>query len=416
MHENCFRAADILLPRPGIDMEKWAVIACDRFSSEPDYWARVRAATANVPSTMHMILPEADLGTAEEAQETERINRTMEEYLHSDIFVTCLDSYLYLERTQSDGKVRCGLMGMVDLDAYDYTPGSESAIRATEGTVAERLPPRIRVRQNAPLEFPHILMLADDQEDVLLAPFASRKNQMRKVYDFDLMEGGGHITGYLVCGADAAAFDKRLAEYTENVLNKYPDLLGKPMVFAVGDGNHSLATAKACYEQLKKEHPGENLADHPARYALVELENIHTPALEFEPIHRVVTNTNPQCLLDALQKACSAADGYPVQWKMGEQSGTIYLDRSKSPLAVGVLQRFLDAYLKNHDGTVDYIHDDDVLLRLSAQPNAIGFLLPNMEKSQLFRGVIADGVLPRKTFSMGHARDKRYYLEGRKIR
>ena len=188
------------------------------------------------------------------------------------------------------------------------------------------------------------------------------------------------------------------------------------MVFAVGDGNHSLATAKSCYEELKRNHPGEDLSRHPARYALVELENIHDAAQVFEPIHRVVFRTEPEKLLRALEESCCAPGGFPVRWYIGERTGELSLDRTKSELAVGVLQHFLDEYLKEHPGEIDYIHDDDALISLARKENAIGFLLPAMEKSQLFRGVIADGVLPRKTFSMGHSREKRYYLEGRKIR
>ncbi|MDD3164677.1 MAG: DUF1015 domain-containing protein [Oscillospiraceae bacterium] len=415
MNKNCFCAADILLPK-NQSMEKWAVVACDQFSSQPEYWARVRAATQGVPSSMHMILPEADLGTAREAEETEKINQNMQAYLESGVFTTYRSAYVYVERTLDSGLVRRGLVGMVDLDAYDYTPGSGSAIRATEGTVAARIPPRVRVRKNAPIELPHILMLADDHADLLLTPIAEKKQALDKVYDFDLMEQGGHITGYLVRGSDVTAFDARLSEYAAHIDEKYPDLDGAPMIFAVGDGNHSLATAKECYEQLKRANPGADLSAHPARYALVELENIHDPALAFEPIHRVVANTDPAQLLAALREQACAQTGFPLRWKSGSESGTVYLDPEKSPLAVGVLQKFLDGYLQNHPGTIDYIHDDEVLLSLAGQENTIGFLLPPMEKSQLFRGVIADGVLPRKTFSMGHAREKRYYLEGRAIK
>ena len=230
------------------------------------------------------------------------------------------------------------------------------------------------------------------------------------------MEGGGHITGWLVEGDDVDAFNKALTEYTATVGEKYTGLKGVPMVFAVGDGNHSLATAKSCYEELKKNHPDEDLSNHPARFALVELENIHDPAQVFEPIHRVIFKTEPKKLLKALEDSCCAAEGFPVKWYIGEESGTVHLDRNKGELAVGVLQHFLDEYLKDHAGEIDYIHDDDALIDLAKQPDAIGFLLPAMEKSQLFRGVIADGILPRKTFSMGHSREKRYYLEGRKIK
>lgn len=414
MSKNCFLPADILIPK-NAEMEKWAVIACDQFTSQPAYWERVRKTAGDAPSTIHLILPEAELGSPEEGARVEEIRQTMEEYLKQGVFQTYPHSFVYVERSLENGAIRKGLVGMVDLEAYDYSTGSTSPIRATEKTVVERIPPRMRVRRGAPLEFPHILMLVDDHKKVLIEPIGAKKCQMPKLYDFDLMEGGGHITGWLVSGVEADAFEDRLTEYTATLGEKYVGLPGTPMVFAVGDGNHSLATAKACYEELKAAHPGEDLSDHPARYALVELENIHDEAQEFAPIHRVVTKTDPFALLDALRANACAGSGFPVEWYIGAEHGTIYLDKAKSQLAVGVLQGFLDSYLTGHSGEIDYIHGDSDLKELAAQEHAIGFLLPVMEKSQLFRGVIADGILPRKTFSMGHAREKRYYLEGRKI-
>ncbi len=412
---NAFLPADILLPQVD-DMAKWAVIACDQFSSDPAYWERVRKNAEGAPSTINLILPEAELGTEQEAAHTKQINATMQAYLEKNIFKTYPNSFVYIERTLENGSIRKGLMGMVDLEQYDYSTGSVSPIRATERTVVERIPPRQRVRRDAPIELPHILMLCDDHQKVLIEPIAAHKDDLTKLYDFDLMEGGGHITGWLVDGKAAEAFNERLTAYTATVGEKYRDLNGVPMVFAVGDGNHSLATAKSCYEELKAQHPGEDLSQHPARFALVELENIHDDAQVFEPIHRVVVKTDPEKLLKALEETTCAEGGFPVTWYIGKQSGKITLDRAKSQLAVGALQGFLDAYLKENAGEIDYIHDDDALIELAAQDNAIGFLLPAMEKSQLFRGVIADGILPRKTFSMGHAREKRYYLEGRKIK
>lgn len=412
---NAFLPADILIPRTN-EMEKWAVIACDQFTSDQAYWDRVRERAKGAVSTINLILPEAELGTPMEAEHTAVINATMAQYMKDNVFKTYENSYVYVERTMENGTIRKGLIGMVDLDAYDYTAGATSAIRATERTVAERIPPRQRVRRDAPIELPHILMLCDDHEKKLIEPVGEKKDTLTKLYDFDLMEGGGHIAGWLVDGENAKAFDAVLTRYSDTVGEKYQGLRGTPMVFAVGDGNHSLATAKSCYEELKKNHPGEDLSNHPARFALVELENIHDPALVFEPIHRVIFKTDVEKLLATIEKDACAEGGYPVKWYAGDKSGTIYLDRSKSELAVGALQSFLDAYLKNNAGEIDYIHDDDALIALSRKENAIGFLLPAMEKSQLFRGVIADGVLPRKTFSMGHSREKRYYLEGRKIK
>lgn len=412
---NAFLPADILFPEVE-SMEKWAVIACDQFTSDPAYWERVRKNAEGAPSTINLILPEAELVTEKEAEHTALINATMAEYLKNNVFRTYPNALVYVERTLDNGTVRPGLVGMVDLDAYDYSTGSTSAIRATERTVVERIPPRMRVRRDAPIELPHILMLCDDHEKVLIEPIAKKKGSLKKLYDFELMEGGHRIVGYLVDGAEAEAFNARLTAYSAAVGRKYADLNGVPMVFAVGDGNHSLATAKSCYEELKAQNPGKDLSMHPARFALVELENIHDDAQVFEPIHRVITKCDPWALLDALKRDACAEGGFEVKWYIGKEHGTVTLDRTKSQLAVGVLQGFLDAYLKDHEGEIDYIHDDDALIALADRDNAIGFLLPAMEKSQLFRGVIADGILPRKTFSMGHSREKRYYLEGRRIK
>ena len=415
MNKNVFLPADILLPK-NADFSKWAVIACDQFTSDQEYWNRVRANAEGSVSTINLILPEAELGTEKEAAHTALINKTMAECMENGVFETYENSLIYVERTLENGSIRMGLMGMVDLDAYDYTVGATSAIRATERTVTERIPPRQRVRRDAPIELPHILLLCDDHEKVLIEPIAAKKDSFKVLYDCDLMEDGGHITGWLVPQEEVEKFNATLAEYSANVGKKYEGLKGEPVVFAVGDGNHSLATAKSCYEELKKNNPGVDLSAHPARYALVELENIHDPSQQFEPIHRVIFNTDTKKMLKAVEENICAEGGYPVKWYIGEESGVVYLDRAKSELAVGVLQAFLDEYLKENEGEIDYIHDDDALIALAAKGNAIGFLVPGMEKSQLFRGVVADGVLPRKTFSMGHSREKRYYLESRKIK
>ena len=415
MNKTVFLPADILLPK-NADFSKWAVIACDQFTSDQEYWNRVRANAEGSVSTINLILPEAELGTEKEAAHTALINKTMAEYMENGVFETYENSLIYVERTLENGSIRMGLMGMVDLDAYDYTVGATSAIRATERTVTERIPPRQRVRRDAPIELPHILLLCDDHEKVLIEPIAAKKDSFKVLYDCDLMEQGGHITGWLVPQEEVEKFNATLAEYSANVGKKYEGLKGEPVVFAVGDGNHSLATAKSCYEELKKNNPGVDLSAHPARYALVELENIHDPSQQFEPIHRVIFNTDTKKMLKAVEENICAEGGYPVKWYIGEESGVVYLDRAKSELAVGVLQAFLDEYLKENEGEIDYIHDDDALIALAAKENAIGFLVPGMEKSQLFRGVVADGVLPRKTFSMGHSREKRYYLESRKIK
>ncbi len=409
-----FGSTDILLPK-NADMRRWAVIACDQFTSDAAYWQRVADTVGDAPSTLHMILPEAHLGSSDEAAIVSRINATMDRYLAGDVFTTYHNAYVYVERTLLNGSVRPGLIGAVDLEAYDYNPGSVSAVRATERTVLERIPPRQRVRKDASIEFPHVLMLCDDEKKQLLEPITAIKGQLPLLYDFDLMEGGGHITGWLVQGEPAAQFDARLEAYVASVPAKYADLDGAPVTLAVGDGNHSLATAKSCYEALKAANPGVDMSCHPARYALVELENIHDASQVFEPIHRILFGVDGRKLLKDLKAVC-AEGGYAVEYVMGGERGTLYLDRTRGELAVAVLQEFLDKWMKENPCQIDYIHGDDEVAALAQKENAIGFLLPPMEKRQLFRGVISGGVLPRKTFSMGHAREKRYYLEGRRIK
>lgn len=410
---NIFRSTDILLPK-GVEMERWAVIACDQFTSDPAYWQRVRNTAGDGPSAIHLILPEAELGSADEAEAVRAINAAMEQYLKEEIFAVYPDSYVYLERTLADGSIRPGLLGAVDLEEYDYHPGSQSAIRATEKTVLERIPPRQRVRRDAPIELPHVLMLCDDDRKCLIEPITAIRDSLPMLYDFELMEQGGRIRGWLLQGQAARDFEERFAVFSATVAEKYSDLNGS-VLLAVGDGNHSLATAKSCYEALKAANPGADLSDHPARYSLVELENIHDDSLVFAPIHRIITGIDPRKLLSDLSAIC-AEGGFAVQWVIGGESGTVYLDKARGELAVAVLQEFLDSWLAENGGQIDYIHGDEEVRALADQSNAIGFLLPAMEKHQLFRGVISGGALPRKTFSMGHAREKRYYLEGRKIK
>ena len=410
---NAFLPADILLPRTD-DLEKWAVIACDQFTSDPAYWQRVRAKAGDAPSTIHLILPEAELDQ-HDASSVDTINATMARYQAEGLFQVYPNSYIYVERTLENGSVRPGLIGMVDLECYDYSHGSGSPVRATEMTVLERIPPRKMVRKDAPLEFPHVLMLCDDDKMELIEPVAAMKDSLPKLYDFDLMEQGGHITGWLVQGEAADVFNSALTLYTQTYESKYPDLSGTKVLLAVGDGNHSLATAKSCYEDLKAQNPGVDMSNHPARYALVELENIHDPSLGFEPIHRVVFDVDREKLMTDLKAIC-ADDGFAVTCVVGGSRETVYLDRGRGELAVAILQEFLDDWFKKNPGKIDYIHGDEEVAELARRDNAVGFLLPAMEKSELFRGVIAGGVLPRKTFSMGHAREKRYYLEGRRIK
>lgn len=409
---SVFQRGDILLPREA-DLTKWAVIACDQFTSDPDYWQRVRETVGSSPSTLHMVLPEAEL-ELDGAPRPEKIHAVMEAALRDGVFREYPDSYIYVRRTLQNGDIRQGLVGMVDLEEYDYRDGSASPIRATEKTVLERVPPRMEIRRGACVEFPHVIMLCDDDGRMLLDPIGEEMEALPKLYDFDLMEEGGHIAGWLVTGKTAEEFDRRMDAYCARALEKYRAYSGSQVLLAVGDGNHSLAAAKGCYEELKKKHPNQDLSRHPARYALVELENIHDESQVFEPVHRILTGVDVPALLDALERHC-APGGYPVTWMAGKEQGTLYLNPAEGALAVAVLQPVLDEWLFRNPGKIDYIHGDAELAALASRENALGLLLPPMEKGALFRGVTAGGVLPRKTFSMGHAREKRYYLEGRKI-
>ena len=418
MHETAFSPANILLPQD-CGLTKWAVVACDQYTSQPEYWERVDQFVGDAPSTLRLILPESKLESEHVEEEIQKINQTMEQYLEEGRLRELEDAMIFLERKLSNGKTRLGLIGKLDLEQYSYEKGSGTPIRATEGTVLSRIPPRMKVRKNAPIELPHIMVLIDDPKKEIIEPFLRKesKKQMQMIYSTTLMEQGGRVSGYLLSKEQADKVQKQLAGLADPArFAQFYHAEGNPVLtYAMGDGNHSLATAKACWEELKPTLSEAERQTHPARYALVELVNLHDDSLEFEPIHRVVVETDPEALLAALEPWC-APDGYPITWYAGEKTGTVYLDRSRSQLEVGVLQQFLDEYLAAHPGKIDYIHGDEDLKNLARQDRAIGFLLPAMAKSQLFRGVVADGVLPRKTFSMGHAREKRYYLEGRTIK
>ena len=398
-----FKKANILLPE-NVSMEQWSVIACDQFASQPEYWENARQLAGNAPSTLNLILPESELdGDCNAA--IEKINATMQRYLNDQIFRTYADCFIYVERTLLNGTIRKGVVGAVDLEQYDFHPRSNAAIRATEETVAERIPPRMNIRRNAPLELPHVLLLCDDDEKLLVESLTAKKDTLPLLYDFELMLGGGRICGWLVAGADAAVFSAQLERYGQQMQKRYGD---SGLMYAVGDGNHSLASAKGCYD--------ENRSCENARYALVELENIHDDAQVFEPIHRIIKQTDAKALLAAMQDTIGKETGSPVVWHIGKQCGTIYVHDDQGTLPVGIVQNFLDAYLSAHPGIIDYIHGDDALCQLAQEENAIGFLLPPVEKNAFFQGILAGGTLPRKTFSMGHAQEKRYYLEARKIK
>ena len=419
-----FRPADILLPRD-CDMSMWSVVACDQYTSQPEYWHRVEERVGSAPSTLRLILPESRLEGPDTQSDIMEINSMMSRYLREGRFQIHPDAVFYIERTLDSGKVRRGLVGRIDLEQYDYEPGSAAPIRATEGTVLSRIPPRVAVRKNAPIELPHVMLLADDPGRTVIEPLSGQTAEMRHLYDFDLMERGGHIRGWELTQAQWEQTASALADLADpDAFNARYHTSGLPvMLFAVGDGNHSLATAKECYERQKKLCPPEQWDSLPARYALVELNNLHDDSLEFEPIHRVVFGADPEALLDALaafypgSSRTDHLEGHQLTWVAEDQEGTVSVPQPSAQLPVGTLQRFLDEYLLSHpEARVDYIHGEDVVRSLAAQPSTVGFLLPAMGKEELFPTVIHDGVLPRKTFSMGEAHDKRFYLEVRRIR
>ncbi len=415
-----FYPADILLPREGTDLTRWSVVACDQYTSQPEYWQRVEDTVGDCPSALRLILPESRLSAPNVQEEIQSINRTMEAYQQSGLFRTLGQSLIYLRRTQQNGVVRQGLVGMVDLEDYDYTPGAGSLIRATEGTVLSRIPPRVAVRENAGLELPHVMLLIDDRSCGIIEPLADQTNTMAQVYDFDLMEDSGHLTGWQLTPTQMEAVASGLSALKDPAAfaEKYQVEGMAPLLFAVGDGNHSLATAKTTYQQIKAQNPADAAL---ARYALVEVVNLHDVALEFEPIHRVVFGVDPAALLQDMKNAFPGAyegegEGHGLHYVYGQTEGVITVPNPTAQLPVGTLQTWLDAWLAENGGEVDYIHGEEVTRQLAARPQAVGFLLPPMSKYDLFRTVICDGVLPRKTFSMGEACDKRFYLEARKIR
>lgn len=415
-----FKRGNILLPK-NTDMTKWSVVACDQYTSEPEYWNDVEKIVGDAPSTLKLTLPEIYLEDENVSERIAKINSNMKALLDEDFFNEYKDSMIYLERTQSDGKIREGLIGVVDLEAYSYEKGAETPIRATEKTVIERIPPRVKIRENAPLELPHIMILIDDDKKQIIENLKNKVSENDIVYDFDLMKNGGHVKGYLLNEETMDEVDKGLKELADKeVFAKKYDVNNKEvLLFAMGDGNHSLATAKACYEKLKETMSEEEYLNNPARYALVELVNLHSPALEFEAINRVIFNTNPEKLLNSLKEYYQInkdGNGQEIEVITNDVNEKWYIENPKSNIAVGSIQIFLDEYLKNNEGKIDYIHGEETTKNLAKQSGNVGFIFEAMPKNELFKTVILDGSLPRKTFSMGHSYDKRYYLESRKIK
>ena len=393
-----FNPADILLPKK--DFENWAVVACDQYTSEPEYWHAVEEKVGDKPSTLHLILPEIYLSN-DNSERVNAINAEMQRYLDGDVFDLHENSMIYVER-ESNNTIRRGVVGLIDLEDYDYRKGATSAIRATEATVLERIPPRVQIRRDAPLELPHILLLIDDPDRTVIEPLTDEKGGFKEAYNFDLMQNGGHIDGYFLSD-DAIS---RVQDALEALIADKDDKL----LFAVGDGNHSLATAKECY----------NLSQNPlARYALVEVVNIHDESIEFEPIYRVLFNVDSEDFIEKFSAYTDEKGGMRKQtfrFINPEVDGELEV-KATAKLPVGTLQSYIDLYMQEHpEVRIDYIHGEEVVENLCKQEGTLGFIFDGMQKDELFPAITADGSLPRKTFSMGHAHDKRYYIEARKIK
>ena len=433
----------ILLPKAGTDMRKWAVIACDQYTSEPAYWTAATEEAGDAPSTLHLVFPEVFLEDGDEAERIDAINSTMAGYVADGVLEEQPPGFILIDRETSHAPSRKGLMVALDLEQYDFNKGATTLIRATEGTIVDRLPPRIRVREQASIELPHIMVLIDDPERTVIEPLFEL--ELDKAYDFELMKNGGHIEGWHVTNpaqiqqiADALA---KLAEPT--VFNaKYGVDDEPPVLYAMGDGNHSFATAKAIWDRLKEEAKDkEAIMHHPARFALVELVNIHDAGLEFEPIHRVLFDVNYAEICADFELFCaghgatfSIVDcGDPdeigplardlkqdnrhlLPFVTEDVCGVMVVDNPELTLEAATLQSFINLYLETHtQAKVDYIHGSDAVKELGTRERNIGFYLPAIDKHDLFRTIILDGALPRKTFSMGEADEKRFYLEARKI-
>ena len=404
--------ANILLPSNSNNMDKWATIACDQFTSDPEYWKNVENIVGDNLSTYNLMLPEFYLEDGNEEERIDTINKTMKKYLDDNVFTEYKNSFIYVERTIHTG-IRRGLIMAIDLEQYDYNPGSTTLVRASEATVASRIPPRVKIRKGAALEMPHILILIDDPEKTVIEPLTDISSSAKPIYDFDLMMGGGHIRAFLID-------DENNKNIIANALCALKEKSGdeNPLLFAVGDGNHSLASAKAHYEALKKAGLADSSSN--ARYALVEIENIFDPAIVFEPIHRVLFNVNSSDFVDFCKKECEKYEDnnffdIPFIAESLEEK-ILRLPKSMHTLAVGALQLLIDRYMLNKkDVRIDYIHESETVSKLGSMSGNMGFFLPAMDKYDFFPTIVKNGSLPRKTFSMGESTEKRYYIECRKI-
>ena len=410
------RPAQILLPAAGVKPETWACIACDQYTSEPEYWEKAFAVAGDAPSAIRLILPEYNLKNSESL--IPQIHRTMADYLAQGLLTPAVNpGFILCERTIASG-TRLGLVCTVDLEQYSFEKGSLPLIRPTEQTITDRLPPRLKIRRGAPVELTHIMILIDDPDRTVLEPLQAAKASLRKVYDFDLMMNGGHLAGWAVDSAEALA-------QVDQSLNALMDTKGEnPLLLAVGDGNHSLATAKAYWNEIRESLTEAERENHPARYALCEIVNIHDKALLFEPIYRIVTGTTRAAVM-ADWKAYAEAKGMSLAAEGSDHRFTVVSADGEETVAVlnpegaipcETIQKFLDSFLSRHpEAGIDFIHGEGSLRALAAKPETVGFLLPDIDKHSFFKDVEKLGVLPRKTFSMGEADEKRFYMEAKKI-
>lgn len=425
---------EVMLPDANADFSKWAVVACDQYTSQPEYWQKAREYIKDAPSTLDLMLPEAFLDKPDEAQRIEAIRNNMRRYMDEGILKPRKQGFVLVKRSVA-GNTRLGLVVALDLECYDYSKGSTMLIRASEGTIVERIPPRLRIRKGAPIELPHILVLIDDPKRSVIEPLMDKACELEKLYDTDLMLDGGHITGWLVSDDELiqGVIDALGVIASPEVFSaKYGDKA--PLLYAMGDGNHSFATAKANWEQIKTTLTPKQRENHPARWALVELENVHDEGIIFEPIHRVVFGMDGAKAIKNLTailneqnggvsvtetRKLSAPEGgasHKLPFVYKGHTGVIEVASPRQQLAVGTLQAAIDMLIRENSGvSVDYIHGADVVERLASEDKAVGFTLPAMEKSEFFDTVVYDGALPRKTFSMGEANEKRYYMECRLI-
>lgn len=425
---------EVMLPASGIDMTRWAVVACDQYSSEPEYWEEVKAFVGSHPSTYNLIYPECYLEEIDKQERITRIQKAMQEYLGEGIIQNAGKGFILVERyTLFEKHPRKGLIFAVDLEAYQFGKNITSKVRPTEGTILERLPPRMEIRRGAPLELPHIMLLIDDPERTVIEPLYAQMSSYKTLYDFDLMKKAGHIKGAHI--TDTVVLES-VASAIENLEKTFQKKYGDkaPLLFAVGDGNHSLATAKQIWEEIKKAHAGDpDLMNHPARYALVELVNIYDEGLPFHPIHRVLFKASKEVIEQALRdagasleamseaeaiKKTNEADTAEHRFVLIHEtsSSLVRFSKPNAVLTTSTIQAVLDAYLKAHpESGIDYIHGTESLEELAKKSGNIGFYLPPVRKDTFFNYIIEHGVMPRKTFSMGEAPEKRFYIEARKI-